>query len=69
MSGGTIASSGNVGSFPLNVKIVRVEDTNGDGGPDLVLMNTTTGEISVALASIGTSSTGVMLPNDWEIQP
>jgi hypothetical protein len=68
MSGGTIASSGNVAGFPLDVEIVQVADTNGDGKPDLVIRNTTTGLVSVSVATIGTLSTGVQLPTDWEAQ-
>jgi hypothetical protein len=67
MNGTTIASSGNVASLASNIEIEVVEDTNGDGRPDLVIMNTTTGVVAVLLGGGGSGSPG-SVPADWEIQ-
>jgi hypothetical protein len=53
--------------LPSDIEIKVVEDTNGDGRPDLVIRNTTTGAVSVLLGGGGSGSPG-SVPLEWEIQ-
>lgn len=67
MNGITIASSSNVTNLASGLEIEQVGDTNGDGKPDLIPMNTSSGAVSVLLQE-GGSGTLSTVSLDWEIQ-